>query len=91
MNMLPVGSHVVAEVYSGNVKGFWLPTSAVISLGQDEVVFIKHGAGFIAHKIGTGIRADDNVQILSGLSIADTVAANAQYLIDSESFIKTDQ
>ena len=91
MNMLPVGSHVVAEVYSGSVRGLWLPATAVVSLGQSEVVFIKQGPGFIAHKISTGVRADNNIQILSGLNAVDTVATNGQYLIDSESFIKTGQ
>lgn len=89
MDMLPIGSHVVADIYSGSTQGLWLPSSAVLSLGMDEVSFVKENGGFIAHKIITGIRSNNNVQILSGLSTTDTVAANAQYLIDSESFIKT--
>jgi len=88
MNMLPIGSHVTADVYSGNIKGLWLPASAVLSLGANEVAFIKEDGGFVAHKITTGIRADNNVQILSGLNVTDTVAENAHYLIDSQSFIK---
>lgn len=89
MDMLPIGSHVTADVYSKNIKGLWLPASAVLSLGTNEVAFIKEDGGFVAHKITTGIRSGNNVQILSGLNTTDSVAANAQYLIDSESFIKT--
>ena len=33
---------------------------------------------------------DGFVQIIDGISIKDTIAKNAQYLIDSESFIKTE-
>lgn len=89
MNMLPIGSHVTADIYSGNTKGLWLPVSAVLSLGMNKVAFVKKDGGFIVHEITTGIRSNDNVQILSGLGVYDTVAVNAQYLIDSESFIKT--
>ena len=89
IKMLPIGSHVTADIYSGNTQGLWLPASAVLSLGMNEVSFVKEDGGFIVHKITTGIRSNNNVQILSGLSTTDTVAVNAQYLIDSESFIKT--
>jgi Cu(I)/Ag(I) efflux system membrane fusion protein len=30
----------------------------------------------------------DNMQVLNGLNETDSVAVNAQYLMDSESFIK---
>lgn len=89
MDMLTIGSQVTANIYTENKQGLWLPQTAVLSLGLNEVAFIKLDGGFIAHKITTGIRADDKVQILSGLNITDTVAINAQYLIDSKSFIKT--
>jgi Cu(I)/Ag(I) efflux system membrane fusion protein len=56
---------------------------------MNNVAFVKSDGGFMAHKITTGIRTADQVQILSGLNTADTVAANAQYLMDSESFIQT--
>jgi len=89
MEMLPVGSHVTANVYSGNINGLWLPASAVVSLGANDVAFLKTDGGFLAHKVTTGMRVNDNIQILSGLSNADSVAVNGQYLIDSESFITT--
>ena len=88
MNMLAIGSQVKAKIYSGGKKGLWLPQTAVLSLGMNDVAFLKSSGGFMARKITTGIRADGKVQILSGLNVSDTVAANAQYLMDSESFIK---
>jgi Cu(I)/Ag(I) efflux system membrane fusion protein len=88
-SMLPVGSHVTANIYTTSHNGLWLPGSAVLSLGMNEVVFMKSPGGFVAHKITTGIRTDKLVQVVSGINEKDTVAVNAQYLIDSESFIKS--
>ena len=89
MDMLTIGSQVTANIYTVGKQGLWLPQTAVLSLGIKEVAFMKSGGGFRAHTIITGIRTDNKVQILSGLAAADTVAINAQYLVDSESFIKT--
>ena len=89
MDMLTIGSQVTANIYTAGKQGLWLPQTAVLSLGMNEVAFVKSGGGFKAHTITTGIRTDNKVQILSGLAAADTVAINAQYLVDTESFIKT--
>jgi Cu(I)/Ag(I) efflux system membrane fusion protein len=88
-NMLSLGSQVKAKIFTGTKNGLWLPQKSVLTLGMNNVTFLKSNGGFVAHKITTGIRADNKVQILSGLNATDTVAANAQFLIDSESFIKT--
>jgi Cu(I)/Ag(I) efflux system membrane fusion protein len=87
--MLPIGSHVSASIYTNDQHALWLPQSAIISLGMNDAAFIKTNGGFMAHKIITGIRSGSDMQIISGLSEKDTVAVNAQYFIDSESFIKT--
>ena len=60
----------------------------MISLGIDKIVFQKADGGFKAVKISTGITHEKNIQVLSGLTATDSIAANAQYLMDSESFIK---
>ncbi len=88
MDMLTIGSQVTATIYTSAKQGLWLPQSSVLALGLNEVAFFKSAKGFTAHKVTTGIQVDDKVQILSGLNRADTVAANAQYLMDSESFVR---
>ncbi len=88
MNMLTIGSQVTANIYVRSKQNLWLPQSAVLSLGMNKVVFLKSDGGFLAHQITTGIQANNQIEILSRLTIKDTVAVNAQYLIDSESFIK---
>ena len=86
---IPVGSQVKATVFAGNRNASWLPEEAVLSLGLDKVVFVRTGESFAARKIGTGIINKHLIQVLSGLQKNEAVAANAQYLVDSESFIKT--
>ena len=85
---IPVGSQVKAQIHGKTVKAWWLPKQSVISLGLDKVVFRKEGDVFKAHKITTGMVYHDRVEIISGLSGTDEVAGNAQFLMDSESFIK---
>ena len=88
---IPIGSQVRAIIFSNAKEADWLPKDAVLSLGMDKVVFIKTEGGFKAHKVETGITYKNQVQILSGLTATDSVAANAQFLTDSESFIKVNK
>ena len=88
---LPIGSQVKATIFSDFREALWLPASAVVSIGADKVVFIKQNGGFKAHKLITGLTYKDKIQVVSGLTAKDTVARNAQFLIDSESFIKINE
>lgn len=85
---LPVGSLVKAVIFTNSAVGDWLPKDAVISLGLDRIVFVKVPEGFKPKKVITGVTNENSIQILSGLSAKDSVAKQAQYLMDSESFIK---
>ncbi len=86
---LKVNSLVRAEIGAGQTSGLWIPRSALVDLGQTQVVWLKNGAVYRVHKVTTGLVSGTQIQIKTGLSIADSVAANARYLTDSESFIKT--
>ncbi len=86
--MIPIGSQVKATVLGNTKQAWWLPSDAVLSLGMDKMVFQKLPGGFKAHKINTGMIYKDHIQVLSGITETDSVAINAQYLMDSESFIK---
>ena len=85
---IPIGSQVKATLYPAAVTGNWLPKAAVLSLGTDQVVFLRVEGGFRAHKVVTGTIYKEQVQVLSGLAPGDPVAQNAQFLVDSEDFIK---
>ncbi len=71
--------------YNGN----WLPTSAVVELGNRSVVFRKEGKVFIPTEVSTIARLDGRVLIDKDISDWH-VAENAAFLVDSESFIQID-
>ncbi|MFZ6023096.1 MAG: efflux RND transporter periplasmic adaptor subunit [Bacteroidota bacterium] len=85
---LPIGSQVRATIFSNSINAEWLPKDAVLSLGLEKVVFVKSGIGFKAQKVETGLTYNNLIQITGGVTMQDSVAANAQFLMDSESFIK---
>lgn len=85
---LPVGSRVRGLITTKPIIGSWLPKEAVASLGINKIVFLKVEGGFKPIKVTTGATNEKSIQIVSGLSQTDSVAMKAQYLIDSESFIK---
>ncbi|TRW99003.1 efflux RND transporter periplasmic adaptor subunit [Flavobacterium gawalongense] len=87
---LPIGLRLQGTVKTNSIQGVWLQKQALVSIGNKKIVFIKRSNGFKATAIKTGIEIADFIQIISGISIEDTLAKNAQYLIDSESFIKTE-
>lgn len=86
---LPAGSTVKAIVFTGYKNANWLPEEAVTSLGLDKVVFVREQDGFIARRVKTGIVSKHLIQIMDGLQPNEAVAANAGFLVDSESFIMT--
>ena len=88
---LPVGSRVTATIFTRPQSGWWLPREAVLSLGRERIVFLKEKDGFRAHGITTGVELDRFIQVLKGLQQEDSVAANAQFLVDNEAFIKLKQ
>lgn len=85
---LPIGSRVTASVFASSKQALWLPKEAILSLGRDKVVFKKEAGGFRAHKVTTGMELNRNVLISGGMEKGDSVAANAQFLVDNEAFIK---
>jgi Cu(I)/Ag(I) efflux system membrane fusion protein len=86
---LKVNSLVKAEIQTGNTNGLWIPKTALINLGRTQIVWLKNGPVFQAKQVSTSITNNNEVLITKGLAITDSVASNAQYLTDSESFIKT--
>lgn len=88
---LHIGHLVKAVIESNAVEALWIPKEAVLHLGVDDVVFIKEKNVFKPKKVITGIRTNNQVEIKQGLSSSDEIASNSQYLVDSESFIKTNK
>lgn len=69
-------------------EGWWLPAKAVYRSGNQSLVFRKTHGAFTPVAVETGAAVAGMVQVTT--PIADwEVASNAAYLVDSESFIKT--
>lgn len=86
---LHIGHLVRAQLAGSTVEALWVPEEAVLDLGNSKIVFIREKKVFKPKKVVTGVQTGDAIEIKQGLSSSDEIAASAQYLIDSESFIKT--
>ena len=87
---LKIGTLLFAKINPGEITGLWLPRNAVVNLGQKQIVFLKRENHFKSRIIQIGIITDSLIQIISGLNGNEFVAANAQFMVDSESFIQTE-
>jgi Cu(I)/Ag(I) efflux system membrane fusion protein len=87
---LPIGLRLQGVVKTNPVTGIWIQKQAMVSIGTKKIVFVKMGNGFRATAIKTATEIGDLVQIIDGISVQDSIAENGNYLIDSESFIKTE-
>ncbi|OGX91645.1 efflux RND transporter periplasmic adaptor subunit [Hymenobacter coccineus] len=81
--------HLVPTAAPAGTGSFWLPRAAVVDLGTRQVAFVRRGATFVPVAVQVGQRTASQVQVLRGLAGPEDVAANGQYLIDSEGFIRT--
>jgi Cu(I)/Ag(I) efflux system membrane fusion protein len=67
-----------------------IPRSAILSTGKRDLVFVRLRDGsLVARDVTLGIATDERIEILSGLTIADTVVASATFLVDAESNLST--
>jgi membrane fusion protein, copper/silver efflux system len=85
---LHIGQLVNGRIILSPSESLWIPREAVINLGNDKIVFAKDKGVLKPKKVSTGISSESLIEIKSGLASSDEIAANAQYLVDSESFIK---
>jgi Cu(I)/Ag(I) efflux system membrane fusion protein len=66
-----------------------VPVSAVIDSGNKQVVLIDKGEGrFEPRAVELGMRGEDFVEILHGVSPGENVVVSANFLIDAESNLK---
>lgn len=87
-NILRVGQLVTARLNQPGSQSLWIPKIAVLDLGVQQIVFIKDKGTLTPFRIKTGSESSGWIEVMEGLSESSEIAANAQYLVDSESFIK---
>jgi membrane fusion protein, copper/silver efflux system len=83
-----VGQLVSAQVTHATDTALWIPKEAVLDIGTRSVAFKKVDGVFEPVLVTPGVTQGQQTQIASGLQPGEVIAANAQYLVDSESFIK---
>jgi membrane fusion protein, copper/silver efflux system len=88
MKNMHIGHLVDAAIHVGQQEALWIPRSSVVDLGAEKVVFTKSKNTFRPVTVRTGISNGDVVQVVGGITSQDEIAANAQFLVDGESFIK---
>ncbi len=67
-----------------------IPQEAIIESGQKQVVFLHHGGGRLEPRlIKTGMKTGEWSEVLTGLKEGEHVVTSANFLIDSESRLKS--
>jgi len=63
---------------------------AVLDSGIQQVIFVAHPAGYFEpRQVQLGSRLDGKVAVLSGLRAGETIVISGNFLIDSESRLKS--
>jgi Cu(I)/Ag(I) efflux system membrane fusion protein len=89
-SLLTPGSQIQAQILAGEHNSLWLSKTAIVNLGQRQLVFEMDNNKFIATSIKTGLRSGDKIEILSGINPDSKIALNAFLLTDSDGFINPD-
>jgi len=67
-----------------------VPSDAVLDAGDTKIVFVAKGDGYFEpREVKLGVRGQDMYEVLSGVSNGENVVTSANFLIDSESSLKT--
>jgi Cu(I)/Ag(I) efflux system membrane fusion protein len=62
-----------------------VPRSAVLATGERNLVFVRREGRFVPQPVALGAATDDRVEVLTGLSVGDTVVRSGTFLLDAES------
>ncbi len=86
---LKPGLFGTVEVELPSSEGLTVPAEAVIDTGEHRYVFVEVKPGrFEPRAVQVGARAGGQVQVLSGLTEGERVAASGNFFIDSESRLR---
>jgi len=78
------------QFQTGGARRLVVPQSAVLNAGDRQVVFLDRGNGtFEPRTVKIGAQSGDRIEILSGLQPGERIVTSGNFLIDSESQLKT--
>jgi len=67
-----------------------VPQEAVLDSGKEQTVFVAHEGGYFEpRRITTGAKLEGKVVVLAGLKAGETIVSSGNFLIDSESRLKS--
>jgi len=91
----PSGKFKIGQLVHGETdqqrKVLWIPSFAFIDLGDKEIVFVKEDGAFKPKLIVTNKSTGNKLEVIQGVTESDSIAYDAHFMIDSESFIKINQ
>ena len=88
-NLKP-GMYANVELDTGHGSGLVIPVDAVLDSGNRKIVFVQKAEGeFEPREVQLGEYLDNDVVITSGLKAGEKVVASGNFLIDSESQLKS--
>ena len=78
------------EFQTGGGRRLVVPQTAVLNSGDRQMVFVDRGNGYFEPRdVTIGAQTDGRVEILSGLQPGERIVTSGNFLIDSESQLKT--
>ncbi|MEO8595096.1 MAG: efflux RND transporter periplasmic adaptor subunit [Candidatus Solibacter sp.] len=78
------------EFQTGGGRRLVVPQTAMLNSGDRQVVFVDRGKGYFEpREVKPGARSDGKVEILAGLKAGERIVISGNFLIDSESQLKT--
>ena len=81
---------VNVEFAIGGARKLTVPATAVLNSGTRQTVFIDRGEGNLEPRnVETGDQIDDRIEITKGLKEGERIVTSANFLIDSESQLRT--
>jgi YHS domain-containing protein len=81
---------VDVELHAEMPAALTVPADAVVDSGVHKTVYVSRGDGYFeARRVETGWRVGDRVQILKGLMPGERVVVSGNFLLDSESRMKS--
>lgn len=78
------------ELHTGGARRLVVPQSAVLNSGDKQTVFVDRGNGYFEpREVKIGAETDGRIEILGGLKAGERIVTSGNFLIDSESQLKT--
>lgn len=87
---LKPGMYTNVDLGIESAEGVLIPEDAVLDSGVRQVVFVATGEGvFEPREVTLGLRSDGQVQVLAGVAESEQVVVRANFLLDSESRLRS--